>query len=320
MILTITLNSAIDKVLLLDELTPGLPMLASREVISIGGKGLDSSVVLRHLGCDTVGLAFVAGATGVELAELMKVYGIVPELVWADGQTRTIYVLAESRLKRVSHIKLGELIVRPEHCSRFLNAYQRRLAESAWVICAGSMPPSLPTSFYGNLAQIALDLGKPILIDSCGDGIHQVLPYHPTIIKMNNDEFEWTFKAHVKTMADLLEIGNQVFNTYQIQNLVITCGVHGILAFSKNDVFYAHAPVQEVVNAAGSGDAVSAALALCLSQNSDWPEALRLAAATSAAVVRTEGTADCRWEDIQAILPQVKIEVNPVIPLNEPIQ
>ena len=61
------------------------------------------------------------------------------------------------------------------------------------------------------------------------------------------------------------------------------------------------------VNAAGSGDAVSAALGLHLSQGEDWPEALRHAVAVSGAVVLTEGTAECRLEDVARLLPQAQV-------------
>lgn len=313
MILTVTLNSAIDKVLLLDELTPGLPMLAKKETVSIGGKGMDASVVLRHLGSETTGLAFVAGKTGSELAGLMAAYGITPELVWGEGETRVIYVLAESRAKRISHIKLGEVRIRQEHCEQFLQAYQQRLAESAWVICAGSTPPSLSPSFCGHLAQLAAEAGTPFLVDGSQEVIHRVLAHRPTIVKLNIEEFEWTFGAGCVTMADLLLAGRRALDEYHIRNLVITCGIHGILVFSHAGTFHARAPEQEVVNCAGAGDAVSAALAWRLAQSADWPDALRWAAATAAAVVRTEGTADCHRDDVQALLSQVVVRENPVL-------
>jgi fructose-1-phosphate kinase PfkB-like protein len=65
--------------------------------------------------------------------------------------------------------------------------------------------------------------------------------------------------------------------------------------------FLATSPPLEEVNAAGAGDGVSAALVWRLSLRDRWPEALRWAAATGAAVVLTEGTAECRPEDVQRI-------------------
>jgi fructose-1-phosphate kinase PfkB-like protein len=111
-------------------------------VTSVGGKGLDVSVALRHLGVETRGLAFVAGATGHILEGLIKEYGILPELVWVGGETRTCYVIAESKQGRVSHIKYGELQISSAQVDQFLKAYQLHLTKADWVICSGSIPPA----------------------------------------------------------------------------------------------------------------------------------------------------------------------------------
>jgi 1-phosphofructokinase family hexose kinase len=310
MILTITLNSAIDKVLLLDELTPGQPMRAHGEVISVGGKGLDSSVVLRHLGVETVGLAFAAGKTGKELESYLLAYGIIPDLVWVAGETRVIYVLAESLNKRISHVKLGEIQVGESDLVRFMDAYRARLAGSDWVICSGSMPDSVPVDFYARLARQASEHGVPFLLDCPGEMMLAALPHQPAIAKMNREEFEATFKMKVSSLDELIAQAVEIVRLRRIHILVITCAAQGILAITPEGVCLAVAPIQEVVNVAGAGDAVSSALAWRLSLGDSLQQALCWAAACAAAVVRTPGTADCRWEDVLAIHPQVAIKQN----------
>ena len=311
MILTVTLNSAIDHVLLIDELTPGLPMLARAVVTSVGGKGLDASVVLRHLGVETVGLTFVAGDNGKVLVDLLQGYGIVPATVWVEGETRFIYVLAESETRRVSHVKHGGLKVNARQLDQFTQAYRRHLEGSQWVICSGSLPASVPDSFYGELARLAAEARIPFLIDSSGDALIESISNRPTILKMNWEEFEWTFGVRAERLEDLIPAARDVYHKYELRNLVLTCATLGILALTPAGDFRAIAPVQQAVNAAGAGDAVSAALAWRLSMGESWADALRWSAAAAAAVVLTEGTADCRWEDVQEILSQVAIQTIP---------
>jgi 1-phosphofructokinase family hexose kinase len=308
MLLTVTLNSGIDKVLLVDEFLPGLPVPARKVLTSVGGKGLDVSVALRHLGVETCGLAFVAGETGRILADLLDDYGVLPELVWVGGETRTCYVIAESMPGRVSHIKYGELQISRQHQSQFLSAFQMHLPEAAWVVCSGSLPPVLPVTFYGDLVQAAVQAGVPILVDSTRQALLAALAYHPTIIKMNWEEFIWTFDEKADTFEDLIHQARQAAEQHEIANLVITCGKKGLLAVTQAGVFHAQAPIQPVVNAAGAGDGASAALTWRLSLGDPWPEALKWAAATSAAVVLTEGTADCRISDVNAIYPNTIVE------------
>jgi 1-phosphofructokinase family hexose kinase len=310
MILTITLNSAIDKALLLDELTPGQPMRCHGEVVSVGGKGLDSSVVLRHLGVETVGLAFAAGETGRQLETLLRAYGIIPELVWVAGETRVIYVLAESKNKRISHVKLGGMQVGEADLERFLDSYRQRLPQSDWVICSGSLPEGAPVDFYARLAREAASCGVPFLLDSPGESMLAALAFNPEIAKLNWEEFETTFGVKADSLEALAGAAVEVMRRFQIRNLVLTCAAQGILALTPEGIYHAVAPTQEVVNAAGAGDAVSSALAWRLLLGDPWPESLRWAAATAATVVRTKGTAECLPEDIQELLPQVVIQKN----------
>jgi 1-phosphofructokinase family hexose kinase len=308
MILTVTLNSGVDKVLLVDEFLPGLPVEARKVVTSVGGKGLDVSVTLRALGVETTGLAFVAGETGRVLEGLIKAYGILPALVWVGGETRTCYVIAESKQARVSHIKYGELQISSAQVDQFLKAFQMHLSKTKWVICSGSIPPALPESFYRGMVNSAVQAGVKVLVDSSQKALLSTLPSHPTILKMNMDEFNWTFHEKASTVEELIPKARQTAAQHSIANLVVTCGSQGMLAITQEGCFHTRAPKQPVVNAAGAGDGASAALVWRLSLGEPWKEALKWAAAVSAAVVLTAGTADCQMKDVKAIYPDTVVE------------
>jgi len=307
MILTVTLNTALDKVLFIDEWKNGIPMRTAKIVTSVGGKGLDSSVVLRHLGVETVGLCFVAGETGKELLRVVEKYGIIPEPVWVDGETRTAYVIVEQRSHRHNHIIAGTLMISQAHREQLLEKYTQKVKDAIFVICAGSVPSSIPSDIYCRMTEIAHQAGVPLLIDSQGVGITESLAAHPDILKMNWDEFEHAFQQKAGTLDSLVERASSVFKEKRLNALVITCAEDGILAFTPQGAFQAIAPKQQAVNAAGAGDATSSALVWRLSSGEEWADALRWAAATGAATVLTEGTADCCMEDILRILPEVSL-------------
>ena len=83
MILTITANSALDKVIFIEEFKPNTVMRTRRVVESVGGKGFDTSVVLQALGVDNLAIGLSAGETGQRLARLLECYGIRHDPVWA---------------------------------------------------------------------------------------------------------------------------------------------------------------------------------------------------------------------------------------------
>jgi 1-phosphofructokinase family hexose kinase len=308
MILTLTPNAALDRLLFIEEFQPGTVMRPHKMLDRVGGKGLDSSVALRGLGVETVAVTFVGGQTGQALMSLLEAYGIRHDLIWLDGETRIAHVLIESRRQRHSHIITQTLAVTPEAATEFLQRYQAHLREAAWVITAGSLPPGVPGSYYRTICQMAHEAGVPILVDGTGPPVTATLPAPPTILKMNWGEFCQTFGVRAGTLDQLKKQAQVIHERERLFALVLTCGEQGLLAVTPEGTYQARSPVQPVVNAAGAGDAASAALAWRFSTGANWPETLRWAAAVSAAVVLTEGTADCRMTDIQRLLLQTKIE------------
>ena len=307
MILTVTPNTALDRILFIDEWISGTPMRTRKVVTSVGGKGLDSSVVLRHLGVETVGLCFMAGKVGQELLDLVNGYGIIPDPIWVNGNTRIAHVISELKHRRHSHVIAGELTVSDQNVKDFLSRFRQLVTQADWVICAGTVPSGMKASFYGEITDIAKQAGVPTLIDSSKDSILQALPYKPSIVKMNWEEFQWTFAQKANSVSELIHLSHQVYVDMQLNALVLTLGIKGILAFSKEGNYLVTPPIQQAVNAAGAGDAVSSALTWRFSLGDSWEQALRWGAATSAAVVLTEGTADCHMEDILRIMPEVVI-------------
>jgi len=309
MILTITPNSAIDRVIFIDEWQPGGVMRTTRVVTSVGGKGLDASVVLRALGAETLGMTFAAGDIGRQLVTLLETYGIRHDIVWVRGETRIAHVIVETRHQRHSHIMTGALHIPPEACAEFMRRLRARVREASWVIAGGSLSQSLAESFYRTAVDIAHEAGVPILLDAVGPPFLAALPARPTIVKMNRHEFAETFATGELPLHDLWAQAGALVERQGLPAMVLTCGEEGIIALAGGRAYLARAPRQKVVNAAGAGDAVSAALTWAFARGQDWPDALRWAAATSAAVVLTEGTADCRLSEIQRIYPHTTVEV-----------
>ena len=306
-VLTVTLNSALDQVLHVAEFIPGQSVQAYGSLTCVGGKGLDTSVTLRGLGIRTVGLSFMAGAAGLKLEEIVKGYGIEPETVVVGGETRVLYVIAESKHRRVSHIRTGALIVLPEHLADLIARYHSLLGTAGWVVLAGSLPAGISTGIYAELAAAAHQAGVSVLIDSQGPPLLEALSSNPAVVKMNQDEFNQTFRVSTEGIADLCENAARTCARLGLQSLVITCGAAGMVAFAHHTCFHVQVPPQAAVNPAGAGDAASAGLVWRLSQGDSWQEALKWAGAVSAASVLTAATGEVHLEDARRIYPDVTL-------------
>ena len=116
-----------------------------------------------------------------------------------------------------------------------------------------------------------------------------------------------TFGLSNGELPALIAAAHKVQQTYRLPALVLTCGREGVLAFTDEGVLQAQAPVQRAINAAGAGDAASAAIVWRRSLGDSWSDTLRWAAAVSAASVLTECTAEVRYTDVEHLLPDVRV-------------
>ena len=83
MILAINANAALDRVYFLDRLLPATHNRTQKSVLSVGGKGLDTAVVLQAIGAPCCAVSFIAGRNGQALAELLEQRRIRSELILA---------------------------------------------------------------------------------------------------------------------------------------------------------------------------------------------------------------------------------------------
>jgi 1-phosphofructokinase family hexose kinase len=262
---------------------------------------------LQHGGCETGGLGFFEGRTGKELIELLEEYGITPEPVWVDGTNRIAHVIAEEKTNIHSHIITGEVIISREQKQELVDKFRIRVKEADWVIFAGSLPPTLNVDFYSELILIAKEAKTPSLIDSQKQYLIEAIKAKPEIVKMNWDEFEWTFNKKAESIESLISQAKQLYADEELINLVMTMGKNGILALTTEGNYLVKTPFQKPVSAAGAGDAVSSTLVYRLSKGDSWESALKWSGAVSAAAVLTERTGDINMPDVERIYREVEV-------------
>jgi 1-phosphofructokinase family hexose kinase len=308
MILTICPNTALDKVLFIEQWLHGQPMRTNKTVTSVGGKGLNSSVVLGQLGVETVALGFFEGKIGQELIDLLYEYGVRPDPVWVGGSNRVAYVIAEENTNIHSHIIVGELDINVSQSRELIKKFTDHLKIADMIIFAGTLPHALSDDYYYELITLANDAGLTTIIDSQKEYVRAAIAAKPNIVKMNWEEFGWTFSYKVDQLDALIISAKDVKSINEIENLIITLGKDGILALTNQGNYLAKAPYQKSVNAAGAGDSVSAVVAWRLSEGDDWRSTLLWSCAVSAASVLTMRTGDFYLDDVKRIMKDVVID------------
>lgn len=265
MILTITLNPAVDISYRLDRLEIDAVNRVDDVSKTAGGKGLNVARILRQLDENVASSGFLGGSLGAFISSEISSIGVHDFFVPIAGETRNcIAIIHEDKQTEV--LESGPVIDEQE-AEAFLRAFANFIEEVKMVTISGSLPKGLRDNFYVKLLDIAASKGIPVLLDVNGALLLATLDHSvkPFFIKPNEQEFaELLGVKLVDEQQIITAVQSDRFN--DIPFIVVTLGKNGAIVKHKEIVYRVKAPTIEAVNAVGSGDAVVAGFASGLSQ------------------------------------------------------
>ncbi|GAA2481581.1 1-phosphofructokinase family hexose kinase [Streptomyces longisporus] len=280
MILTVTLNTALD----LTYRVPALKPHASHRITEVterpGGKGVNVARVLAALGHEVTVTGFTGGATGRTVQDLLAATpGLVDALVPVAGPTRRTIALVDDRTGDTTQLNEPGPTITPAEWSAFQEAYEALLAPASAVALCGSLPPGVPVGAYAGLIRLAKAAGVPVLLDTSGEPLRRGVAARPDLVKPNADELAELTGSH-----DPLR-GAQDARRRGARSVVASLGTQGLLAVTPEGRWHATPPTRLHGNPTGAGDSAVAGLLSGLTQQLPWPERLSRAVALSAATV-----------------------------------
>ena len=313
MILTVTLNAAIDKTHLIPAFGVGV-VNRPREVLALpGGKGINVARVLRALGEPVLATGLVAGFAGAHVLGLMDAEGIPHDFQrLAAGESRTC--LAVVHPEGPPHTEINE---RGPHVDEaafeaFVARYEALLPRTSWVALSGSLPPGLDASAYLRLIALARAAGKPVSLDTSGPELPAALEGAPDVAKPKQGEAELvlgrpvTLENVAEALAELRGRGPKL--------VALTLGAAGAAIATEDQAWWVAAPDVQVVNPIGSGDSFLATLIAQTGRGASLAEAGRWAVAAGSANAAVCGAAACTRAEIEALVPGTR-----AVPLAEAI-
>ncbi|MGC5394767.1 1-phosphofructokinase family hexose kinase [Streptomyces sp. DT20] len=307
MILTVTLNTALD-------LTYGVPALvphASHRVTDLseqpGGKGINVARVLTALGHDTVVTGFAGGATGSVLRQLLADLpagraSLTDALVPVAGDTRRTLAVVDGTTGDTTQFNEPGPHVTADEWTAFLRSYEKLLTGADAVALCGSLPPGIHVGAYAELIRPARAAGVPVLLDTSGEPLRRGIAARPDLIKPNADELAQLTGSREPARAtrDARRRG--------AHTVIASLGPDGMLAVTPDGSWRASPPAAVKGNPTGAGDSAVAGLLSSLVEGLSWPDRLRRAVALSTATVLAPTAGDFDRAAYEELLPRVAIE------------
>ncbi|MEU0312946.1 PfkB family carbohydrate kinase [Nocardioides sp. NPDC006273] len=272
MIITVTLNPAIDVTYRLPRLTVGEVHRVAEVTSRLGGKGVNVARVLHQLGEPTHAVGLADHDFGVALArELPATF--LPEL---EAVRRTLVVVADST---TSLWEPGRQAAAGADL-RLLDLLADRIAEARAIVVSGSLAPGVPIDLPARIAQLAAAAGVPVLLD-LDDAALAAAVGTGAVLTPNEDEAARLLGRRLDDpAAAVAELAARHGGP-----VVLTRGHLGLLANADGSCWEVRPPAGVEGNPTGAGDATAAGLARGLANGIAWPEILADAAALGAAAV-----------------------------------
>jgi len=308
-ILTVTLNAAIDRTVAVPSFRQGNRHRAVEASTVAGGKGINVARALKMLGSPVIATGLAGGPTGARLMESLAEESILTDFTWIAGESRTNLAVIDPTTGEQTEINERGPDVSSEELDRFMEKLLY-LAHGARVcVIAGSLPPSVPASFAARMVTDLKELGVETILDTEGEPLVAGLRAEPAAVTPNASEAEGAVGHEFNDRQDLLSgVGGLI--ELGASEAVITreegC-VASLLDGEERRLYEVTAPSVEPVATVGSGDAFLAGFVSSRFEEQSPEDCLRCAVACGAESTQHFGAGTLDPSEVERLLPRVEV-------------
>ncbi|AEW56807.1 1-phosphofructokinase [Bacillus cereus F837/76] len=263
-----------------------------------GGKGINVSRVLHRLGVENVALGFTGGFTGRFIKDVLQTEGVITNFVQVDGDSR---INVKIKGQEETELNGQGPSVTNEQFEQLMKQIES-MQKGDYVVLAGSVPASIPTTFYESIAAFGAEKGIRVVVDASGSALQHVVKNKPFLIKPNHHELGELFGVEISTAEDILPYGRKLIEQ-GVEHVIVSMAGDGALLFTEEGIYEATVPKGVVINSVGAGDSLVAGFVGKYEQTKDIEKAFQYGVATGSA---TAFSADlCEKEKVEELLSQV---------------
>ncbi len=305
MILTLTINPAIDRNVTADRLVFEDRAYITATSESAGGRGINASCVIHSFGGKTLAIAPSGGAAGKRFQSMICACGFPVEIVPIAHQIRTNLTITDRQGLTVKLNEHGPSLTKTE-LGRLERAVLHHLEGARWLMLCGSVPPGVPGSFYSKLIKMAHEHGVKTLLDTDGEALLEGVEAGPTVVAPNQQEAERLLNTALITRGHFFEAATRI-QRMGVESVILSLGSRGAVGTSPRGLIEAVPPRIEAVCPIGSGDALAAAFTWAADNGSDFADAVRWGVAAGTASASLPGMRFADLHQTREIYDRVEV-------------
>ncbi|ANU10984.1 1-phosphofructokinase [Planococcus antarcticus DSM 14505] len=300
MIYTCTITPSIDYTVYVPEFESGKLNRSEEVYYYPGGKGINVSRVLKRLGVSNQALGYAGGFTGHYIEEFLKTEGVATDFIETTEITRInvkIKADEETELNGPGPKLTAEQLA-------VLTEKVRLMNKDDWFVLAGSLPHSIATEYFLELAEICQANQVRFVLDTSGPALESLLTTSVFLAKPNQQELGELFNVEISSLVAAYRYASKLV-AKGTQHVIVSMGGDGALLVTKDIALIAKAPQGTVVNTVGSGDSLVSGFIASYAAHQDPALAFRYGVASGSATAFRSDL--CRKEDVELLLDQVEI-------------
>lgn len=306
MIITVTVNPAIDKVLIVDQFRLNETNRIRHQFTCVGGKGTHVSFNLSLLGINSIVTGVIHGKVGQEILTFLSLDQIDLQLIiLKEGNSRTNYVLIDGANNCTLLSEKGPMLDDAE-LDLLTDRYSTLVGEGDTVVISGDAS-NQKRNIQDKLINIAQRRNAKICLDTSGESLIKGVQRVPFLIKPNLDELKFLCGRELHSQEDILTAMDELTDL-GIQIIVVSCGSKGSIVYAEGHYYKVIAPKVSVKNTVGCGDALLAGILAGFEQSLSIVANLKQATAVAAAAAMNESTAGFKPELIPRLAELVIVE------------
>jgi 1-phosphofructokinase family hexose kinase len=305
----VTLNTAIDHIIEVDELDVGATIRSTVAELVPAGKGVDVAVGVAILGGYAVATGFI-GEKSREVFAGLQSEQVELLFIEVPGSTRINVTILERKLSRETHLQTVGYSISQADVEQLNVVFDRSVTPGDVVVIGGSLPPGSPDGLAAALIALCKVRGAYVILDSSGAALLDGLRAGPQMVKPNLLELAQIVGRPVDDSdTDILEAAQECLSL-GVTRVVVSRGYRGILVIEREHAWKAwlDSGRSYATASVGSGDAVVAAFALSTLQDRSIEESMRLGVACGAGNLLTKLPGRFRAEDVTELLPSAQVQ------------
>jgi 1-phosphofructokinase/tagatose 6-phosphate kinase len=308
-IITVTLNAAVDRTLTVPNFQLGQRHRSSQSLTLAGGKGINVARALRRLGVPVVATGLAGGRAGTRIVEELTAEGLLNDFVRIGDESRTSTAVVDPTAGTYTEInEWGPAVTRGE-LELLLEKLHYLSRGAEMVVFAGTLPRDVEYDFYAEALRELNRRGCRTVLDCEGEALRLGVEAEPFLVSPNQREAEGLVGMELETDEDFASALDHIASLgARNVHITVETGCYALLREERTMLrLHAFAPQLEPVSAVGAGDVLLAGFIAALLEERPAEEALRMAVAAGAASTLEVGAGRFEPRELGRLIDRVQI-------------